>query len=765
MHFRSLTTRLLVIIGTVFIATQGGTLFVGNRQLKRVIDSSQENLYREKLSIIRNELLLADEQYREDGGESLHEIQSSVLKTLYRTYYSDSIKSGFPVIVDGSMRVLLHPSLPEGTALGALVYPDIIDSYVPDEGQHLRKVAGVERWFLYSKFKQWDWILVYSVPLSEKYRDLRTFSIMMTVLALMSCFIFFPLLIIILLRAARPVGELTRISGRIASGYLDDPVPVRGKDEVSILAGSFRDMQRSIKDKIEAQNREIAERKRVESELSGAKDFISSIIESMPSVLICVDTDERVTHWNSRAAELTNVGADAAVGKPLEEVFPELESESLMIQTGINAGEAQFFPQRVRKVDDNIFYDDITVYPMAGVQGAVIRIDDVTEKTIMEEHLLQANKMDAIGQLAGGVAHDFNNMLAGITGAASLLQLSENLEGKDRRKYIDLILDASKRAAGLTSKLLTFGSNNKFKQAAMDLHTVISDSLSLLERTIDRKVTIVADFQAERTLISGDVSAIQNAVMNLAINAAHAMNGNGTLKVETKNVYLDELYCRMSPFNLKPGDFIILSVSDTGEGIPPELMTKIFEPFYTTKEQGKGTGLGLSSVYGTMQNHNGAVKVYSERGKGSVFHLYFPCSERSSSVADAPGKMMRKGSGTVLLADDEQMIRLTVKPLLERMGYTVLLAEDGEEAVAVYKREQEDIILVITDMIMPKMNGREVFYSVQGINPLCPVIISSGFTRDENLDSLLDEGLAGFIQKPFLNDELATLLDRVLGTD
>ncbi len=766
MHFRSITLRLLVIIGSVFLLTLAGIYSLANSQFKRIIDESQESLYREKLTIISNELILTDERLRDSGNYELNKkkYQNSVLEMLSRSYYSGSIRSGFPVILDSFMQIVLHPSLPAGTSLKDMDLPESTDIPVeiPEPGQINTGVAGEPRWYVYEEFDPWEWLLIYSVPLSEKYRDLRRFRIMILMLFLMSMILFFPFLLIALLRATGPITELTEISRRIASGILDDPIPVKGRDETAILADSFRDMQISIRERIEDLNREIREREKAEQELFRANDFISSIIESMPSVLICVDTTERVTHWNSRAAQLTGIKAADAVGMTLSELFPDLDPDALMIQTGIDTGEAQFFPQRAAKVDDKTLYYDITVYPVSGsgVKGAVIRVDDVTEKTVMEEHLLQASKMDAIGQLAGGVAHDFNNMLGGITGAASLLKLSKDLEGSEDLKYLELILEASKRAADLTSRLLTFGRQKKFDLSNLDLHRIVEDSLSLLERTIDRKVRIVTDFKAESTLISGDAAAVQNAVLNLAINGSHAMKGDGTLTIATKNVFFDDSYCRMSPFNIEPGNFINLTVSDTGEGIPCELMSKIFEPFFTTK--GMGTGLGLSSVYGTMQDHNGAVKVYSEPGNGSVFHLSFPCIEQMEYDLPVSESSVPAGSGTILFADDEEIIRLTVKALLERMGYSVLLAEDGAEAVDLFKKEKERISLVITDMIMPNINGREVFYSVRKIKPGCPVVISSGFTRDENFDSLFEEGLAGFIQKPYLNDELAELLDRVL---
>ena len=256
--------------------------------------------------------------------------------------------------------------------------------------------------------------------------------------------------------------------------------------------------------------------------------------------------------------------------------------------------------------------------------------------------------------------------------------------------------------------------------------------------------------------------------MNLCINAAHAMPDGGDLTLETRVVELDSNYCRYSSFELSPGPFIELVVRDTGTGIDPEFLSKIFEPFYTSKELGKGTGLGLSMVYGTVQDHHGAITVYSELGKGTVFHLYLPLSDGNESgrtpreIMQHPVNEVKKHTNHILLADDEEIIRKTGKPILEQMGYKVTLAKNGEDAFLKYSEDPASFDLVITDMIMPGLNGQELFRKIRKINHLCPVIISSGFTRDKDLRQLREEGLSGFVQKPFRRDDLAREINRVL---
>lgn len=765
MIFRSITVKLLFIFIGTLIITLFSILLIADRQLDRILDRSQTEVYSERLELIWIELNQARLRLENTGMVDVYRefFREGVLTQLEETYYDGGELSTYPFIVDGDLRAVLHPYISEGEEVP--VHPrwrEMMES--PDQGEFTTDFMGADRWYIYRRFEAWDWQIYYTLPLSEKYRDARSFSSMLLIVMLMFTAVILPVLIILLINFIKPVIMLTEASRRMAEGELDQHILISSRDEIGVLAGSFEEMQSSIKQKIEDLHHEINERKRVEKELQGARNYIFSVVESMPSVLIGVDADGVVSQWNSRAEELTDIPSSGAVGRALEEVFPIPEIDMFSIQSSIRRGVAQYYPQQVMSKEDTVNYIDITIYPLKSHdrQGAVIRIDDVTDKTLLEEQLVQAQKMDAIGHLAGGIAHDFNNMLAGITGAASLLQITVDPADKKSGKYLDLILDASSKAADLTSKLLAFGRKESLSSAPVDIHELIRGTLALLERTLDRKIEIVRDIRADHPVFTGDYSAIQNALMNLAINASHAMGGSGVLTVRTANLTLDEYFCRISPFDLKPGEYIAVEVEDTGVGIAPESLGKIFEPFYTTKDHGSGTGLGLSSVYGTMQNHKGAVMVESDPGQGAVFRLYLPCSEQSRVSLPAGKSSLRKGSGTILLIDDEEVIRQTAEPLLSRMGYRVLLAADGLEGLEIFKRESRDISIVISDMIMPRMSGKELFYKIRELDPACPFIISSGFTRDENLSAMRQDGLAGFIQKPFLAEDIAALLDDIL---
>lgn len=524
-------------------------------------------------------------------------------------------------------------------------------------------------------------------------------------------------------------------------------------------------LEERVKERTFELETEISERVAVEDEILQLRNYLSNIIDSMPSVLIGVDADVKVTQWNKKAEEITGVSAFEAIGRTITDVYPEIKPEMNSIVESISIRELRRTQNKPHWYESGVKYEDVTIYPLLANEsedeGAVIRIEDVTDEHEMERKMHHSHKMDAIGQLAGGVAHDFNNMLAGIIGAAQMLQPPMRELDKDAAEFVEMILKAAKRAADLTAKLLTFSRKGEDAFVAMDVHQVLDDTFAILKMTIDKKITISVEQNAENYMVEGDHTAIQNVLMNLSINASHAMPDGGDISLKTSNLTLDDNYCDNSPFDIEPGGFIEVEVRDTGCGISAEDIKKIFEPFFTTKKQGKGTGLGLAAVYGVVQDHQGAIVVYSEVGEGAVFHLYLPCSEEVAVEENVNCDIVH-GVGLILLVDDEEIIRITGKHMLEDMGYEVILVENGLEAIDVFEQKHGDIDLVIMDMIMPEINGREAFDQMRKIDGNCKVIISSGFTKGENLDEMRDAGLAGFINKPFRNYELSQLISTIL---
>jgi len=397
-------------------------------------------------------------------------------------------------------------------------------------------------------------------------------------------------------------------------------------------------------------------------------------------------------------------------------------------------------------------------YKMLGVMKDVSeRKREEEEKANLQEQLNHRRKLDSIGQLAGGVAHDFNNMLTGIMGSAELLKMKKrNLDDKSL-ELVSVIMQSSERAADLTAKLLAFGRKGKVRSAVVDMNVVIADTVALLYRTIDKRIEIAVCNGAKKHIVMGDVSELQNVLLNIGINASHAMPEGGKIQIETANVNLNKVYCDVSIFDVQPGEYLEIIIKDFGCGIPFENLKKIFDPFFTTKKQGEGTGLGLAAAYGTVRDHQGAITVYSEIDKGTSFHILLPCSDKTSKSRIVDNEIL-SGKGNILLVDDEEIVRLTDKYMLEELGYEVILAENGREAVELFREQYSEIDLVIMDMVMPEMDGREAFGRMQEIDPNCKVVISSGFFENEKIEKLRQEGLAGFLHKPFRDYELSQLL-------
>ena len=391
-----------------------------------------------------------------------------------------------------------------------------------------------------------------------------------------------------------------------------------------------------------------------------------------------------------------------------------------------------------------------------GEKCFVSMIFDITEEKALQEQLAQSQKMDTVGQLAGGIAHDFNNMLSGILGSAEVIGMIPDLND-EVREYINVIINAAERASELTSKLLAFSRRGKIVSSVIDIHECINSVIMLLKRSIDKRIVIKESLLAERFKITGDPTLIQNALLNLAINAKDAMPEGGILTFLTRETYLDDELLKKYPHADK-GLYLELGVSDTGTGISRENLPKIFDPFFTTKPVGKGTGLGLAAVCGTVKEHRGFINVYSEENTGTVFRIYLPLDSERNYEKEKIESVIISGKGRILVVDDESVIRNTAYGMLSSMGYEVLLAQDGEEALKIYASEDKKIDLVILDMVMPKISGKETFERLKKIDKSVKVIFSSGFSPEAVAGDIRGIGTIGFIQKPYRIVELSKMI-------
>jgi signal transduction histidine kinase/ActR/RegA family two-component response regulator len=379
-----------------------------------------------------------------------------------------------------------------------------------------------------------------------------------------------------------------------------------------------------------------------------------------------------------------------------------------------------------------------------------------------DEQLRQSEKLEAIGQLASGVAHDFNNLLTAIDGYSSLA-LRQLGDDHPTSSYLEEISKAGDRASNLTRQLLAFGRKQLLQPLALNLNDVVGDMIKLLKRLIGEDVQLVTKPGADLKQIKADPGQLEQVLVNLVVNARDAMPRGGTVTIETANTTLDGAYAGRH-IGVTPGEYVMLAISDTGTGMDHDTKARIFEPFFTTKEKGKGTGLGLSTVYGIIKQSGGGVWVYSELGKGTTFKVYLPqvedeASAREHSKAD---EAIKRGTETVLLVEDEDMVRNLASELLEESGYVVLSASGGEEAINFGKKHNDRIDLLITDVVMPKISGKEVAEQLKKIHPETKVLFMSGYTDEAIVQQGIVDSDIAFIQKPFSERALTQMVRDVL---
>jgi PAS domain S-box-containing protein len=390
--------------------------------------------------------------------------------------------------------------------------------------------------------------------------------------------------------------------------------------------------------------------------------------------------------------------------------------------------------------------------------GIMFSFIDITERKHLEEEFRQAQKMEAIGTLAGGIAHDFNNLLMTIQGCTSLMLLDVDRSNSHYEK-LKAIEQQVQSGSDLTKHLLGFARRGRYNVKPTDLNELVERTCSMFGRT-RKEITIHKKLQEDIWTVEVDQGQIEQTLLNLYLNAGQAMPGGGDLYVETKNTTLDKKYAK--PYRIKPGKYLKVSVTDTGFGMDEATHKRIFEPFFTTKEMGRGTGLGLASVYGIIKNHGGAINVTSKKGHGTTFRIYMPISNKQVKKERRTAGDVLVGTDTILLVDDEEAVLDWTGQLIKALGYTVLEAKGGREAVDIYKRNRDVVDLVILDVVMPGMSGGETFDILKGIDADVKVLLSSGYSIDGEAAKIMERGCNGFIPKPFNIKELSEKIRKIL---
>jgi len=486
--------------------------------------------------------------------------------------------------------------------------------------------------------------------------------------------------------------------------------------------------------------------------LSGSK-VLERIFESSNDVLLLLDyslpdltAKEIVEKVRARGLEIPFV---IVTGHGDEQLAVEMMKLGALDYIVKSLQFHEVVPSKVRRACEEI-----------AVKRKLAQAEEKNKK--LEDQLRQSQKLEAIGQLAGGVAHDFNNLLGGIMGNAELIQIHA---GKDQElgKYVRKIIQSANKAADLTHQLLTFARKARVNFLPTDVHDRISNVIELLAHTIDKRIVMATDFGAPHSKINGDSNMLENALLNIAINARDAMAEGGTITFVTANASLTAETMPAGVKDLASGEYVLVSIKDTGTGIDKSTVQRIFEPFFTTKELGKGTGLGLASVYGCICQHNGQITVESEIGSGTMFTLFLPVCPVAQSKESSADPVCIHGKGNILVIDDDEIIGDTAVEILKGLGYSPVFFKDAPEALEYFRTNNGSISAVVLDIIMPKINGLDVYKKMKELNPGVKVIIASGYSDNNQERQIMSEGAMEFVQKPYRAYELSSALARTVG--
>jgi PAS domain S-box-containing protein len=501
----------------------------------------------------------------------------------------------------------------------------------------------------------------------------------------------------------------------------------------------------------------ISARRNAESRLRDQREWLRVTLSSIEDAVIAGDLARVVTFMNPAAEAMTGWTLQRAAGMPLDEVFQLVDKKPVEDHTLSDA--------ILRSRDGTTRQIELSAAPIRDeankTTGSVLVFRDVTERKLLQEQFRQAQKMESIGQLAGGVAHDFNNLLTVILGYSEFA-FTKAAGNDSLRDDLSQVKAAGERATSLVSQLLAFSRKQVLKPQVLDLNEVVARSERMIQRLIGEDVDLVSNTRSGLGHIVADSGQIEQIILNLAVNARDAMPHGGKLTIETANVELDENYARTHA-EVVPGRYVLLAVSDTGHGMDADTQARIFEPFFTTKELGKGTGLGLSTVFGIVKQSGGHIWLYSEPGQGATFKIYLPrVDEDATPTGEIEAASSLNGLETILLVEDDEMVREFALAALQSYGYTVLAASSAATALELSRQHVGSISLVVTDVVMPGINGRNLGEQLTQLRPEMKVLYISGYTDNAIVHHGVLDAETAFLQKPFTPVALARKVREVL---
>ncbi len=691
-------------------------------------------------------------------------------------------KTGIIGVLDASGKILGHPDVTRVMGVFDERYP--IDYWLRYNRGLYQDPGGRKYSFVSSRlapgpaFSGQSWVLLALRPYDEVLVLLTRERILLLITTVITLMVIYLLSIVSSRKLAGPIVEAARAAQRVTAGDLEAVAPETGPLEIRQLTSAFNRMVQDVRqgrDRLESlvQQRTIRLRESQQT-LEQLTAHLRATYESIIDGILIVEWPSGVIITANKCfADLFNLDPGAVQGKKCDELAEAIKSNFIEARPDIfHFGHFQQHPEIIDREEWEMSKPrrmTLAVYtaPVRASHGNVFArlwmFRDLSKQRLLEAELLQAQKMEAVGRLAGGVAHDFNNLLTSILGNLSIAEM-ELKPGGDAGAFIALAQQAAKRASELVTQLLGFSRRNPLNLKRSDANAIIREVEGLLKHTVDPRVVIQTDLEASPWTVAVDTTQLQQVLMNMCVNAVDAMPKGGRLSLMTRNLTVGKEDV-VQYAGARAGDYIRISVADEGNGMTGEVMSHLFEPFFTTTERGKGTGLGLAMSYGIVKQHGGWVSCQSELNRGTTFHIYLPRAGEAveAKAATAVSGPVSGGHEKILVVDDEAAVRTLILMVLRRYGYQLLSAGDGEEAVNMFTEKKNEIDLVFLDMTMPKLSGRDTFKKLREIKPGLKVVISSGYPIDlEVFAEEMGMPAQGFVQKPYEAAELARTVREVL---
>ncbi len=684
-------------------------------------------------------------------------------------------KTGYPYIINSKGDVLIHPFLEGKNALNTSSF-DEKPIYITKEivnkkngmikyswkNENESKIRAKIVYFNY--YKEMDFYLVISSYEDEVFENVNELKFILNILIILGVIISIIVSILLSKSISKPILLLTDGIENISQNNYILKNKINTNDELNKLSKAFIKMSENIHNDFETI-------KKNNFEIENLKNYLSEIIESISSVLITINKEGNIVKINKTGKDFLNLNNEINLNNQRIWEISEFSKYKNDIISVITNGDCKLYHKEEIKKDNKKYYYILAIIQMNN-GDILIKANDITEFEKKDEQIKQMQKMEMIGTLAGGLAHDFNNVLGGITGFISLIKYNMETEQENNTKKfkeeINVIDESAKRAIDMVNRLLSLSRKTEIIVKEVDLNEIINRVIKIATNTFDKRIEIKNELPKSKSIILGDITQIEQMLLNLFINASHAMTimkkdnemKGGVLKISLEKIKCDKTL--NSFIENDEGFYFLIKISDTGIGIDDSIKDKIFEPFFTTKKQGEGTGLGLSMVYNIVKQHKGFIKVYSQLNEGSVFNIFLPEYISDNKNATEIELKPIKGIGLILVIDDEEIMRLTAKSILEQCGYKVITAQNGFEGINLYNQYKNDIKCILLDYSMPKLSGIETYKEIKIINESVKVLLTSGFVKDNQLDECLNAGINDFIQKPFTIESLSIKINKVI---